>query len=216
MFVLLEEQMNTRIQKLLIAAAAGVGLLAIGLFVGQEIAPRESASQASNPNNLPGVAINAADTGDSQTTPAYQGSPGSNLLEAYQQAYRNIAATALPVVVEVEVTKEVKQSQRSNPFRFFFGPNGPQDDDESQTQGGFGSGIIIDKKVKRVDRNQIGDNLHINAQLLRLFRKNNAREVIAKGVLLPVDKMVFRFYVKRVRLNGCTTMRSGTQSNDVR
>jgi len=138
--------MNTRIQKLLIAAAAGVGLLAIGLFVGQEIAPRESASQASNPNNLPGVAINAADTGDSQTTPAYQGSPGSNLLEAYQQAYRNIAATALPVVVEVEVTKEVKQSQRSNPFRFFFGPNGPQDDDESQTQGGFGSGIIIDKK----------------------------------------------------------------------
>ena len=56
-----------------------------------------------------------------KTTPA---TVNAGLLESLQQAYREVAAKALPVVVQVDVVDVVTQAvpQYRSPFDFFFGP----------------------------------------------------------------------------------------------
>ncbi len=94
-----------------------------------------------------------------------------NMLQALQNASRAVADSSLPVVVRIEIEKNVKVGNTGNPFQFFFNgqpwdPNGEnqgtppggnqgngsgnnqnkQDNSPTQKQGGFGSGIIIEQK----------------------------------------------------------------------
>jgi Do/DeqQ family serine protease len=92
-------------------------------------------------------------------TPAVQVSPevGAALsqAEAVQNAFRYVATSVLPSVVELEVVEkavETPRTQPSIPFEFFFGPN-----DESQGQKppqfrneGLGSGVIVRRNGKTV------------------------------------------------------------------
>ena len=130
----------------LVFAAAGFGLAGL-------INPSRSYFGSNQTlNSVPALAI-ADPTAD---TPVL--SPGDrSILQAFQNASRNIAATVLPVVVRVDVEKNVKMN-RANPFQFFFNGqpfdgNGQQqqgdnnnNDGPTQKQGGFGSGIIIEQK----------------------------------------------------------------------
>ena len=79
-----------------------------------------------------------------------------NILQAFQNASRSIASQVLPVVVRIDIEKNVK-IQRGNPFQFFFNgqpfggdgdpkPGDNNNDGPTQKQGGFGSGIIIEQK----------------------------------------------------------------------
>jgi len=72
-----------------------------------------------------------------------------------QQAFRDVSAEVLPVVVEINVVDVVEQQYNgSNPFGFFFGwpfqEEGDSQDSEPQTrefrQEGLGSGVIVDKR----------------------------------------------------------------------
>jgi len=80
---------------------------------------------------------------DSRTSPAALAN-ASAMLESLQQSFRIIGESSLPVVVQIEVSKKATQSQPNSPFRFFFGED--PEDQEPRQQGGFGSGIIIDRK----------------------------------------------------------------------
>ena len=85
-----------------------------------------------------------------ESTP--QASKGVQNLEAIQSAFRAVAQEVIPAVVEIDVVDVVKQAAPVNPFEFFFGPQGPQG--QNQTPGqppkqqefrqyGLGSGVLV-------------------------------------------------------------------------
>jgi serine protease Do len=129
--------------------------------------------------------------GGSQSIPAYY-NPGTGnssadlgILQSLQEAFRSVAATVLPTVVEIDVVDVVKQPVPSftNPFEFFFGPQG----DESQApqqrefrQQGLGSGVIVrhtGSKVYVLTNNHVaGDAEEISVKL------NDGRQFTAQLV----------------------------------
>ena len=60
----------------------------------------------------------------------------------FQQRFREVAATTLPVVVEINTVSTVTQTVPSSPFSFFFGRPGQPREREYQ-QRGLGSGVIV-------------------------------------------------------------------------
>jgi Do/DeqQ family serine protease len=77
--------------------------------------------------------------------------------EAVQNAFRYIAETVQPAVVEIDVVEEVKSPatpQDQLPWRFFFGPqdgqNQPQQPQAPFNEQGLGSGIIVRRDGKTV------------------------------------------------------------------
>ena len=68
-----------------------------------------------------------------------------NALQSMQSAFRAVAQTVLPQVVEIDVTEVVKQKlpQLQLPFDWFFGQPQPNGGDRSFRQSGLGSGIIV-------------------------------------------------------------------------
>ncbi|MDP2790597.1 MAG: trypsin-like peptidase domain-containing protein, partial [Rectinemataceae bacterium] len=92
-------------------------------------------------------------------TPAVQVTPeiGAALsqAEAVQTAFRYVATTVLPSVVELDVVDKVSEtpkSQPSIPFEFFFGPQEGegQPDLPKRGQEGLGSGVIVRRDGKTV------------------------------------------------------------------
>jgi serine protease Do len=70
------------------------------------------------------------------------------VLWAYQNAFRNAAQMALPVVVKIDVAEIVTQTRRTitNPFSFFFGRDREDQIEEETrefTRNGLGSGVIV-------------------------------------------------------------------------
>lgn len=144
--------------RMIITGAAIAGLAVVFAATGYGLAGLLNPSRSyygSNQtlNQVPALAV--LDQGDNDNQAL---SPSDrSILQAFQNASRNIAATVLPVVVRVDVEKNVKLT-RNNPFQFFFNGqpfngNGPQpgdnnnnNDGPTQKQGGFGSGIIIEQK----------------------------------------------------------------------
>jgi Do/DeqQ family serine protease len=95
--------------------------------------PSELASQALTADYSPGTIGNTS---------------GLSTLQSLQEAFRSVAAEVLPTVVEIDVVDVVKQQVPSftNPFEFFFGPQGdnPQAPQEREfRQQGLGSGVIV-------------------------------------------------------------------------
>jgi len=70
--------------------------------------------------------------------------------ESVQNAFRNIAKTVLPAVVELDVVENAPKAQGTPqqdqtppfPFNFFFGPDAPTPE-QFQPQEGLGSGVIV-------------------------------------------------------------------------
>ncbi|HCO48050.1 MAG TPA: serine protease [Spirochaetaceae bacterium] len=92
-------------------------------------------------------------------TPAVQVTPelGAALsqAEAVQTAFRYVATTVLPSVVELDVVDKVTEtpkSQPSIPFEFFFGPQDGQSQPDTPKRGqeGLGSGVIVRRDGKTV------------------------------------------------------------------
>ena len=52
--------------------------------------------------------------------------------------------------------------------------------------------VLLQEEVEGVDGDQLGDHLHLNGQNRRLLRKDQSCQIVAEGVLLPVDEVVLR------------------------
>ncbi len=77
-------------------------------------------------------------------------------------------------------------------------------------------GVGLEEEVERIEHSHLGDQIDFDAKLVGLFREDQARQVIALRVLLPVDEMVFRQDFQRIRQHACAAMGGRAQANDLR
>jgi len=77
---------------------------------------------------------------------------GVQSLESIQSSFRAVAQNVIPTVVEVDVVDVVKRPVVTNPFEFFFGPQGQQSTPKEQEfkQYGLGSGVIVRRDGNKV------------------------------------------------------------------
>jgi len=129
-------------------------------------------------------------------TPSVQVTPevGAALsqAEAVQNAFRYVAKTVLPSIVELDVVDKVTDTPKTQPnipFEFFFGPQNQQDQQSPQDspkfgQEGLGSGIIVRKVGKTV---YVLTNNHVagNAEKITVIM-SDGREF--KGSLVGADE----------------------------
>jgi serine protease Do len=111
---------------------------------------------------------------------------GYQALESIQYSFRNVAKTALPVVVEIRVVETARQngSPSDSPWNFFFGPNNPNGEPnpgqefEYRQPGGLGSGVIVKRDGNKVyvitNNHVVGNAGEITVQL------NDGRTYAAK------------------------------------
>ena len=69
---------------------------------------------------------------------------------AFQDKFRDIAATTLPEVVEINVVSTITQPVFRSPFDFFFGNPGGKPQEREYQQRGLGSGVIVAHKDNKV------------------------------------------------------------------
>ena len=81
---------------------------------------------------------------------------------------------------------------------------------------GIGLGVALDEEVERVDHPHVGHQSDGDVQLAGLAREDHSRQVVAEGILLPVDEVVGRRDRQRVGLDGGPGVRRWTQPDDVR
>ncbi|MPL59139.1 Periplasmic serine endoprotease DegP [bioreactor metagenome] len=105
--------------------------------------------------------------------------------ESLQTAFRYVADTALPSVVELKVVDkatETPKSQPSIPWEFFFGPRNNQNDEKTPQyrQEGLGSGVIVRRAGKTV---YVLTNNHVagNAEKITVIM-NDGREYVGSLV----------------------------------
>ncbi len=77
---------------------------------------------------------------------------GVQALENIQNSFRAVAQKVIPTVVEIDVIDVVKRPVVTNPFEFFFGPQGQNQAPEEQEfkQYGLGSGVIVRRDGNKV------------------------------------------------------------------
>ena len=158
-------------------------LIALGVIIGFVFAFVGGRGLMLNQNQSALPVVNAE-------TPSVQVSPevGAALsqAEAVQTAFRYVARTVLPSIVELDVVEKPETSPKtapSIPFEFFFGP---QDDQQGQTpyqQEGLGSGVIFKRDGNTV---YILTNNHVagNADKITVVL-NDGREF--SGTLVGAD-----------------------------
>ncbi len=133
-------------------------VLVAGLSLGGGYLGSNLSRTASTP-----VVINEIRGSDSRTDggPAVPvGLPASDsatdVSQAFQERFREVARATMPVVVELNVVSTVTQQMPSNPFQFFFGPQGQGGQGQAKPQErqfqqeGLGSGVLVGKNRNTV------------------------------------------------------------------
>ena len=75
--------------------------------------------------------------------------------------------------------------------------------------------VLLDEEVERVDDRHVGHQVDGDRQMVGRLGEDEAREVIAEGVLLPVDEVVRRGHRQRVRLDRRPAVRRRPQPHRV-
>ncbi len=144
------------------ALALAAGLTVGGLWLGAR-------SSAAPPASAPVVGLPSL-----KATPADFNTnlEGVQTLQSMQNAFRAVAAKALPSVVQVDVVDVVKNSGADfpNPFEFFFGPRSQRQVQPREfRQQGLGSGVVVrrngDKLYVLTNNHVAGDAEQISIKL---------------------------------------------------
>lgn len=129
-------------------------------FLGSRSLGKPANGQASNLSSSAIPAVEA-ETPSMQVTPEVNAA--LNQAEAVQNAFRYVAKSTLPSVVELDVVEKASDSsktQPSIPFEFFF--NQPDDGNSQQApEEGLGSGVIVrrtDKTIYVLTNNHVAGN----------------------------------------------------------
>ena len=77
-------------------------------------------------------------------------------------------------------------------------------------------GIGLDEEVERIDDREFGGQIDLDAELVGLLRKDEARQPIAVRVLLPVHEMLGRRHLQRIARHLRAAMRRGPQPDGLR
>ncbi|MNL20145.1 hypothetical protein D3C87_1413800 [compost metagenome] len=81
---------------------------------------------------------------------------------------------------------------------------------------GKGLGLRLDEEVEGIDDREFGDNVDLDAEFVDRLRKDEARQPVARRVLLPVHEMLRRGHLERIALDRGAAMRGGAQTDDLR
>ncbi|MEJ5185011.1 MAG: trypsin-like peptidase domain-containing protein, partial [Rectinemataceae bacterium] len=121
-------------------------LVILGIVIGFALAFMFRASPGT-PSGLPSV---KAESTEAVLAPDAEESVRQ--AESVQNAFRHIARTVLPAVVEIDVVEEAKKPSQGDtpvfPFDFFFGPGDTPLD--QYPQEGLGSGVIVRRTGRTV------------------------------------------------------------------
>ena len=77
-------------------------------------------------------------------------------------------------------------------------------------------GTLLDEEVEGVDDGELGDQVDGHGELPRLLGEDEAGEVVAERVLLPVDEVPGGLDLEAVALDRRAAVRGGTQAHHVR
>ena len=61
--------------------------------------------------------------------------------------------------------------------------------------------IFFDEKIEGVIGGHVGDHFNFYAQLASFLGENQSGQIVTESILLPVDKMIFRFDFKGIGMN---------------
>jgi hypothetical protein len=81
---------------------------------------------------------------------------------------------------------------------------------------GLPFGLGLDEEVERVDGGHLGDEIDREANFLARLREDEAREVVAVGVLLPIQEMRLRLDLERITQDRRAAVRGRAEADDVR
>ncbi len=163
-------------------------LIVLGVIIGFAFAflGGRSLSLGGSPVRQSALPIVEAETPAVQVTPEI--GAALSQAEAVQTAFRYVADTVLPAVVELDVVDkatDAPKSQPTIPWQFFFGPQDQQDQQDTPKYGeeGLGSGVIVRKTGKTV---YILTNNHVagNAEKITVIM-SDGREF--PGTLVAAD-----------------------------
>ncbi len=73
--------------------------------------------------------------------------------------------------------------------------------------------VRLEEEIEGIEHRHLGDEIHLDAQLPRLFGESESREIVGLGVLLPVDEVLGRLDAQRVAENPRAAMRRGAQTH---
>ncbi|WP_158905588.1 Do family serine endopeptidase [Rectinema subterraneum] len=158
-------------------------LVILGIVIGFALAFMFRANPSASSTALPIV--------KAETPPMVAGSDTEAAIsqaEAVQEAFRNIAKTVLPAVVELDVVEGAQKNQPQQqtpqfPFDFFFGPDTPSPD-QFPPQEGLGSGVIVRRSGKTV---YVLTNHHVAGNATKITVKlSDGREY--EGKLVGTDE----------------------------
>jgi Do/DeqQ family serine protease len=125
----------------LVVAALSVGGGALGSRLAQDTEPD---SRVYQPISDPATTAERSHVVPAALTSPLSVGEDTDIAHAFQQRFRAVSASTIPVVVEVNVVSTVTQPVITSPFDFFGAPNGrtPQ---REVPQRGLGSGVIVDR-----------------------------------------------------------------------
>ncbi len=75
---------------------------------------------------------------------------------------------------------------------------------------------VLDEEVERVDHRHVGHEVDGDAQLARPLGEHEPREVVAEGILLPVEEVLRRRHLQRIGQDRRAAVRRWAQAHDVR
>ena len=74
----------------------------------------------------------------------------------------------------------------------------------------------FEEEVERIEDGHLSDKFHLRFKPIRPLNKHNARQIIAEGILLPVNKILLRLNLQRIAYDRCAAMGRRPQPDDVR
>ena len=77
-------------------------------------------------------------------------------------------------------------------------------------------GVGLEEEVERIDHRHVGDQVDHDLEAVGLLGEDQARQVIALRILLPVDEVLLGLDLERVGQDRCAGMRRRTQAHDLR
>jgi len=117
-------------------------------------------------------ALEAQSTSTSRTAAPVAPANSDEIMMAYQDSFRRVAQSVLPVVVKIDVVDIIRQQVNPSPFQFFFGRR-PDEEKEPETteyrRPGLGSGVLVRRAGNKVyvltNEHVVGDADEITVSL---------------------------------------------------
>ncbi|CDF96513.1 hypothetical protein BN844_4972 [Pseudomonas sp. SHC52] len=128
------------------------------------------------------------------------------LVERHQEIHRRQRRAVDAIQVRLEFRRQRQRLQVRHQLVFLIGPVGEWNL--------FGVGF--EEKIERIEHRHFRQQIDLDPQFFGFLGEYQARQVIALGILLPVDEVLLRRNLQRIGKNPRTAVGRGAQAHDLR